>query len=265
VAESWKDHNCVAMRTHYTVYSIPHAAALWCGVTDEFIDQVLAEVTQLSDSGFGRGVWKHPEVPCLEPRSRAMAEAIENGLLPHGRESAEPVEKNDRVAPDRRHIFGRNLKIWMEEAFPNEKPAFLFDDIERDSHTSISADSYRTLQAERDALKSRIEKAIESYSLLRNEKIAIEADRDSLKKKLEGVSLPNEDADHSALLKSVYWGKLGALADHAIEAYPSWKDKQRIVQKTGNLQTWLTTVIKADNREAETIKKILSDFFQELR
>jgi len=224
MVESWKDDNCAAMQAHYAVYSVPHAAALWCGVPEEDIEIILEEATQLSHSGFGRGVWKHPAVPCLEPRSRAIADGIETNLLPHGREDAEPVG-DDHVAYERRHVFGRDLKKWMEEAFPNEKPDFLFDDIERDSHTSISADSYRTLQAERDALKSRIEKAIELFVSLRDEKKVIEAERDALKKKLEGVSLPNEDADHSALLKSVYWGKLGALADHAIEAYPSWKDK----------------------------------------
>ena len=169
MSETWKDDNCAAMRAHYAIYSVPHAAALWCGVPDDLIQQVLIEVSQLTPSGFGRGVWMHPTVPCLEPRSRAIAEAIESGLLPHGREDAQTVE-NDHVAYERRHIFGRDLKEWMEKEFPNEKPAFLFDDIERNSHTSISTESYRALKADRDTLKNRVNKAIEEFNLLRQEK-----------------------------------------------------------------------------------------------
>ncbi len=263
MSDSWKDDNCAAIKAHHAVYSVPHAAALWCAVPEDELELILKEATQLSTSGSGRGVWIHPAVPCLKPRTIAIAEAIETGLLPYGREDAKPV--GDHVAYERRHVLGKYLKKWMEEAFPNDKPTFLFDDIERDSHTSISAKSYRTLQADRDALKVRVEKAIEAYSLLRDKNKAIEAERDLLKKQLEGISLPNKDTDNTALLNSEYWGKLSGLACHAIQAYPDWKANQRKIQKTGNLQDWLTIVIKADSREAEIIKKILSDFFQDLR
>lgn len=265
MTDSWKNDKCAAIKAHYAVYSVPHAAALWCGVPEDLIEQVLREVTQLSSTGFGRGVWKHPEAPCIEPRSRAIAEAIESGLLPYGREDAEPVGNSDRVAYERRHIFGRDLKKWMEEAFPNEKPAFLFDDIERNSHTAISVDAYRALQADRDALKNRIDKAIESYSLLRDEKKALESERNGLKQLVEQFHLSTNTSNPSALASSPYWHELTTLANLAIKDYPSWKASQRKIQKTGNLQEWLTNTIKADNREAEIIKKILSDFFQELR
>jgi len=181
MTDSWKNDNCASMKAHYAVYSVPQAAALWCGVPEEDIEIILEEVTQLSSSGVGRGIWKHTAVPCLEARSRAIAEGITTGLLAHGREDAEPVGEDDHVAYERRHVFGRDLKKWLEEAFPNEKPAFLFDDIERDSHTSISADSYRTLQAERDTLKNRVNKAIEKFKTLRQEKESIEAERDALR------------------------------------------------------------------------------------
>jgi hypothetical protein len=65
MTNSWKDNNCAVIKSHYAVYSIPHAAALWCGVTEDLIEQVLAEVTQVSSSGFGRGIWKHPQAPCI--------------------------------------------------------------------------------------------------------------------------------------------------------------------------------------------------------
>ncbi len=263
--DSWKDENCAAMTAHYAIYSIPHAAALWCGVTDDLIDQVLAEVTQVSPSGLGRSIWKHPDAPCVEPRSRAIAEAIESGELPHGREDGKSLAKGEYAAHERRHIFGRDLKAWMEKAFPNEKPAFLFDDIERNSHTSINADSYRSLKAERDALKLRVDKAVKEFVALRKDKEAIEVERDSLRLIADQMPPMNGEMAKADLDKSQYWNEFGRLASAALSDYPEWRANQNRIQKTGNLQEWLTETVGANNREAEIIKKILSDFYQELR
>jgi uncharacterized protein YeeX (DUF496 family) len=261
--DSWKDDNCAAIKAHYAVLSVPQAAALWCGVPDDYLDEVLSEVTQLSESGFGRGVWCHVAVPCLEPRSRAIAEAIESGELPHGREDAAPA--SEHVAYERRHIFGRDLKTWMESVFPNEKPAFLFDDIEQNSHPAISAEAYRALKAERDTLNIRLDDGLVKNNKLREEKESIEAERDALKSIADNVFPAQNGSVRAAMSKSQYWTALERLAVQAIEQYPTWRESQRRVQKTGNLQDWLTTVIKANNREAEIIKNILSDFYQELR
>ena len=84
------------------------------------------------------------------------------------------------------HIFGKDLKIWIEKKFPNKKPEFLFDDIEQSSsHTSINADSFRTLQADRDALKTRIDNAEIAFKELRSEKNNIEQELHSIKQKIE--------------------------------------------------------------------------------
>jgi len=265
MTDTWRDDNCAAMKAHYAVYSVPHAAALWCGVPEDTIKQILDEVAQLSPSGFGRGVWIHPLVPCLEPRSRAITEAIESGSLLHGREDAQPVEDSDHVSPHRRHIFGRDLKSWMEKAFPNEKPSFLFDDIEKNSHSAITADSYRSLKADRDALQKRVDKAVDEFKILRQEKETIELERDALRAMQDKLPPENEHNDDSVFLNSTYWNGLSKLASQAVNDYPNWKSTQKRIQKTGNLQDWLTNDIQADNREAEIIKKILSDFFQELR
>jgi len=77
----------------------------------------LKEATQIHPTGLGRCIWEHPDVPCLEYRSRAIAEATEDGSLLHGREDGEPIS-GEHVAYERRHIFGRNLRKWIEENFP---------------------------------------------------------------------------------------------------------------------------------------------------
>ena len=71
--------------------------------------------------------------------------------------------------------------------------------------------------------------------------------------------------DRSAVTQSEYWQKLKNLAELAIERYPTWKQDQKKIQKSGNLQDWLVDEIGADSREAEIIKKVLSDLFKELQ
>lgn len=228
MANSWEKDNCAAMKAHYAVFSVPQAAALWCGVPEDQISTVLLETAQLSATGFGRGVWIHPNVPCLEPRSRAIAEAIEDGLLPHGREDGQSVD-NDHVAYERRHFFGRDLRKWIEKAFPNEKPAFLFDDIERNTHSAISADAYRSLKAERDALQKRIDKATESYRTLRQHKESIEAERDSLKAMVDNFGTPGERAEttYQNIIAALLDCIAGNLPD--IEKHPSFPSEAKLI------------------------------------
>ncbi len=229
MANSWETDNCASMQAHYAVYLIPQAAALWCGIPEDQVPTILKEAKQLTPTGLGRSIWTHRNVPCIEPRSRAIAETIEHNLLPHGREDAQTVSSGEHVAYERRHFFGRDLREWMEKAFPNEKPAFLFDDIERNTHSAISADAYRALKAERDALQKRIENATESYKKLRQEKESIETERDSLKTKVENLGVPGERAE------STYQNIIAALLDCIagslpnIEKHPSFESEAKLI------------------------------------
>lgn len=228
--QPWKTDNCAAMKAHYAVYSIPEAAALWCGVPEDDVARIVQEATPESTTGLARSIWDHPAVPCLLVRSRAIAEAIENGDLPHGREDGAPVSAGDRVAHERRHFRGRDLKTWMEKAFPNERPAFLFDDIERNTHTAISAEAYRAVVAERDALKRRLEKATDEYRKLREEKNAIEAERESLKVAVEKLGVPGERAESTyqhiiAALLACIAGELPDFTKH-----PSFSSEAKLIE-----------------------------------
>ena len=225
----WESDNCAAMRAHYAVYSIPQAAALWCGVPEDQVEEIVREAVQLSPTGLGRSIWRHPAVPCLEPRSRAIAEAVESGDLPHGREDGSTVASGDHVAYERRHFFGRDLRAWMEKAFPNEKPAFLFDDIERSTHTAISTDAYRALKAEHDKLASRLDTAKTEYKKLREQKESIEAERDSLKAMVDKLGAPSERAE------STYQNIIAALLDciagnlPGVENHPSFPSEAKLI------------------------------------
>ncbi len=227
--QTWESDNCASMRAHYAVFSIPQAAALWCGVPENILNTILNEVQPLSGTGLGRSIWIHPAVPCLEPRSRAIAEAIENGELPHGREDGQTVE-DGHVAYERRHFFGRDLKQWMEKAFPNEKPSFLFDDLEQSSHTAISADAYRSLKAEHDKLEKRVENAKTEFKKLLNEKNSMESENKSLKAMVDKLGSPGERAETTyqhiiaALLECVAGNIPG------IEKHPSIINETKLIE-----------------------------------
>lgn len=230
--QPWETDNCAAMKAHYAVYSIPQAAALWCGVPENQIAEIVEEATALSNSGVGRSVWTHPAVPCLEPRSRAIAEAIEDGSLPHGREDGHTVT-GDHVAYERRHFFGRDLRKWMEKAFPNEKPAFLFDDIEQNSHSAISADAYRALKAEKEKLAYRLENAKDEYKKLGQEKNELERINQSLQANIEKMNAPSERAE------TTYLNIIGALLDLILGKSPVGQDHSVFNNQSAIIQSLL--------------------------
>ena len=95
-----------------------------------------------------------------------------------------------------------------------------------------------------------------------DEYLLVRQERDELAKLLsqfrgEGGAIP------SLSEVSPYWRSVEQKTRHAIGEYTEWRASVRTVQKTKNLQEWLTDSIGADNREAEVIKKVLSDYFED--
>jgi hypothetical protein len=181
----WENDSCEAVQAYFTVYRVPVAAALWCGIPPDEIEEALSISTESS-----RGVFKHPYIKCLEPRCRAIHDAIEKGLLPCSRENGKVVQEH--VANERRHVSRQHLKDWIAAQFPSDKPAFLFDEIERNTHSAINADAYRSLQADRDALRARLEKAADEYRKLRSERDGLVAERDALVAERDRLSAGRE-------------------------------------------------------------------------
>jgi hypothetical protein len=97
----------------------------------------------------------------------------------------------------------------MATYYPDQKPKFLFDDVERTTHAAINADSFRALQVERDALKARIDKAIDAYQTLRQERDRIEGERASLAAMVEKMNVPGARAETSYL--NIIGGLLGLM------------------------------------------------------
>jgi hypothetical protein len=173
MTKPWENDSCEAVQAYFTVYPVPIAAALWCGIAPAEVQENLDMSTQTA-----RGVYKHPYIPCLEPRCRAIHDAIDKGLLPYSRENGKVVE--EYVAVERRHVSRQHLKDWIAAQFPSDKPAFLFDEIERNTHSAINKDAYQALQADRDALRARLEKAADEYRKLRTERDELITEKEKL-------------------------------------------------------------------------------------
>lgn len=184
----WENDSCEHVQSYYSIYPVPVAAALWCGVPPNEIDEHLKLAVLVHCA-----IYRHPYIKCLEPRCRAIHEAIEKGALQVSRENGKSFDgSTQHVAPDRRHVTRQNLKDWIALEFPSDKPEFLFDEIERKTHTAINADAFRALQVDRDALKARIEKAADVYRNMMQELDTIKRERDSLRAKVDKAMTTTE-------------------------------------------------------------------------
>ncbi len=179
----WENETCDDVMSYFSIYPVYYAAALWCGVPHDQVGKYIQESTMLQ-----RGIYKHPKIQCLEVKCRAIHNAIDSGILQVSRENGRV--STDHVAPERRHVSRQDLKDWISKEFPSSKPAFLFDELERKTHTAINADSYRALQADRDAARSEIEKLRTLNKKLIDERDALRGENESLKSMVEKSNAP---------------------------------------------------------------------------
>jgi hypothetical protein len=71
----WENDNCDAVKAYFGYYTVPQAALLWCGVPANRVDAELALAVPVGDNNsLVRAVSRHPYIPCLEPRCRAIHE-----------------------------------------------------------------------------------------------------------------------------------------------------------------------------------------------
>ncbi len=191
--QPWESDDCADVRAYHTHYPIPVAAALWCGVPPDKVDAILKQCVDI-----GRAIVSHPAVPCIEPRCRAMHEAIESGALEYRREGRQ-VSSGEHVAPERRTVSREALKTWISAAFPANKPKFLFDEIERGAHSAITTESYRVLKTAHDAKAQLLEQANERIRGLTDGKSQMELELSGLRSIVDKIGTPNERAEKTYL------------------------------------------------------------------
>ncbi len=201
----WYNNNdCEHLSAYYAYYPVQKAAMLWCRVPPSDLEE---ELSRISAHPQIRGVWTHPFIPCFEVRCKLIHSAIERGVLSASRENG--VVITDHIRPERRHVSRENLKAWIAKEHPSDKPPFLFDEIERSTHAAINADSFRALQADRDAARTELEKAKARVATLANQLNTTEGERDSLRAIVDKMAQPSAKAETTYL--NIIGGLLGLM------------------------------------------------------
>lgn len=194
-------------------YSPLEAAIRWCGLVAHE-----ANIMQAMQGRAGQipGPTDFPQWPCLRINVEKICDAIANGEVRYGRDGAD-VPPGEHVAPARRTVRHTDLKAWMVEYHPGQKPAFLFDEIEQNTHPAITVESFNALQAERDALRARLEKAKKWWD-------TAQAEKSGLQKALSAVTAERDSLQAAPALDDVLEGRrkttaLRIIGGLAISAY----------------------------------------------
>lgn len=138
-------------------YTPLEAALRWCGLIAHEADILTRAVGEPIPP-----VSAFPQWPCLRANAEKIMDAILNHELPYGRDGRS-VPRGEQVNKARLTVRHTDLKAWMAQHYPDQTPPFLFDEIERTTHAKITVEAWQALQAERDALKARVEKAEALY------------------------------------------------------------------------------------------------------
>ncbi len=201
MSSDYNAKSCNALEKPY--YRPIEAALRWCNLVAH--EEVI--LTQMQ----GRvvpDVGAFPQWPCLRANSERVFDAILNKEIPPGRDGL-TVQPDDHVAPHRLTCRHADLKEWMQKRYPDQKPAFLFDETEQTTHSSINADAVRSLQVDRDALAVRIEKATNAYLTLKKERDSIVAECNLLRESFEKQGVPSERAEATYL--NIIGGLIGLM------------------------------------------------------
>nr|WP_247733734.1 ATP-binding protein [Thauera aromatica] len=242
----WETESCEHVQSYYTIYPVKVAAALWCGIPAGEVQEHLDVATEVH-----RAVYRHPYIPCLEPRCRAIHEAIEKGALPVSRENGRAA--TDHVAPERRHVTRQNLKEWIAREFPSDKPAFLFDEIERKTHAAINADAYRALQADCAAALSELEKAKARAADAIRKMDDMRGECDSLRAMVDKASAPGGRSEKT------YLNIIGGLLALMLGKSPSDKSQSSFENQGAVISAMLAHYGHIKGMGDSNLEKIMAD------
>ena len=134
-----------------TYYRPIEAAVRWCGLL-RFEQRILEALEQRAMPEPG----EFPRWPLLRLYAERIFDALTHGELPGGK--AGIVLDSQRPALDDPELTVRHvdLKAWMSQFYPGDRPGFLFGGIERAVHPAVSVDTLNILLADREAAKSQL-------------------------------------------------------------------------------------------------------------
>ena len=126
------------------------AAIRWSGLL-QHEQQIIERIGMQQRPGPG----DFSEWPLLHLNAERIIDALANGDLAYGKNG---ITCDDPTLLDSSDLTVRHvdLKAWMSEFYPGEKPGFLFDAVERRLCHTVTIETVQTLLADREALKIRL-------------------------------------------------------------------------------------------------------------
>jgi len=192
--------SCNALQKPF--YRPVEAAIRWCGLIAHEA-QILAA---LDPSDMTPKAGQFPRWPCLQANAEKILDAIMHDEIPYGRDGKTVT---DHVARARLTVRHTDLRAWMLKHYPEQKPAFLFDEIEQRAHSAINADSFRALQADRDAARAQLEEVRARSATIVAERDQLIGERDSLRAMVERGSAAGARSEGTYL--NIIGGLLGLM------------------------------------------------------
>lgn len=184
------------------------AAIRWCNLMNHEA-QILGAIwdypAQLSAA--------FPQWPCLYVNTEKIFDAIRNHEIPFGffGVTAPPKTPIDYRLVTIRHT---DLKWWVLHHHPDQRPEFLFGKPATEQ-TQINVTTYLTLQADRDALKIRLEANESAHRTLLDELKALGVDQENLSSL---VVVQSEVSERSQI---VFHHIIGALLETMLGSSPA--------------------------------------------
>ncbi|PAU86055.1 hypothetical protein CK507_16430 [Pseudomonas sp. WN033] len=165
---------------HSKVFYKPIEAAIrWSDLTrfEHEIIEALGTKNRPSSHDF-------PRWPILYLNTELIFDALFNGDLPYGRRGITCADSQLLSDPALtiRHV---DLRSWMSQYYPDQRPAFLFDDFERQLHPAINIDVVQVLLAEREAWRARCATCSLDFEELESKHLALRKEHDSLTARLQ--------------------------------------------------------------------------------
>lgn len=193
-------------RTYSKVFYRPLEAAIrWSGLM-RFEARILdvSAKKRIPDPG------DFPRWPMLRLNTERIFDGLWNGELPYGKGGITCDDPSLLEDPELtvRHV---DLKAWMSRYYPDQKPTFLFDDIERQLHPAIGIEAVQALLADRESLKARLADQERSFDTLREQHV-------SLRKEVESQSRVREISPRS---ETTYLNIVGGLLNLMLGKAPS--------------------------------------------
>lgn len=233
--DTYDEKSCSVLEKPY--YRPIEAALRWCNLTAHEVD-----ILQITGVSLLPPAHAFPQWPCLRANTEKIIDAIQNSELTKGREGR-TVAPGDPVTKEKITVRHSELKEWMAKHYPDQKPAFLFDAVERTTHTTINADAFRALQVDRDAARAELEKMAKVAKDSFQKHSELQHERDSLAAMVE----KNKPLDPRA--ETTYLNIIGGLLSLMLGKSPAGK-----AQSVFNSQAAIISALLAHHDGKQGIK-----------